>query len=43
MLVRLCDELVFLLNWEITFSSNKNSRKSTSRYVYTLSVFLLFL
>ena len=39
----LYDELILLLYKEIKLQLHKDSRRSTSRYVYTLSGFLLFL
>ena len=42
MFVNLCDILVLLLYREIGLQSDKDSRRSTSGYVYTLSGFLLF-
>ena len=43
MFLSLCDELVLLSYWEIRLQFDKDSRKSTSKYVYTISGFLLFL
>ena len=42
MLASLCNELVLLRYQELDFQSNENSRKSASRYVYTLSGFCCF-
>ena len=42
MLVSLCDELVLLSYREWDFQSDKDSRRSTSKYVYTLSSFCCF-
>ena len=43
MFVSLCDELVLLSYREIELQFDRNSRMSTSKYVYTLNGFLLFL
>ena len=43
MFVSLCDELVLLSYREIELQFDKNSHRSTSKYVYTLNGFLLFL
>ena len=42
MFVSLCDESVLLSYQELDFQFDKDSHKSTSGYVYTLSGFLLF-
>ena len=42
MFVNLCDILVLLLYREIGLQSDKDSRKSTSRYVYTLRLFFFY-
>ena len=42
MFVSLCDELILLLYQELDFQFNKDSYRSTSKYVYTLSGFCCF-